>query len=48
MNHQSPELSLERWLSIYKDANQNLLSSDPEFAQWLEEEYVPIAGGWQY
>jgi hypothetical protein len=21
---------------------------DSEFAAWLQEEYVPIAGGWQY
>lgn len=22
--------------------------ADPEFAAWLEADYVPIAGGWQY
>lgn len=21
---------------------------DPEFAAWLQNDYVPIAGGWQY
>ena len=36
------------WLSAYKAANADRLSSDPEFAHWLDTEYVPIAGGWQY
>lgn len=35
------------WLERYKSKNPHLLD-DPEFANWLEEEYVPIAGGWQY
>ena len=21
---------------------------DPEFGEWFENDYVPIAGGWQY
>ena len=29
-------------------ANTQSASSDPAFASWLENEYVPIAGGWQY
>ena len=24
------------------------LRTDPEFAEWLKNDYVPIAGGWQY
>jgi hypothetical protein len=37
-----------RWVEGYKAANTALLASDPEFRRWLEEEYVPIGGGWQY
>jgi hypothetical protein len=48
MNAQSPEMLVARWLASYKDANRDLLINDPEFAHWLDEEYVPIAGGWQY
>lgn len=36
------------WLVEYKEANRELIANDPEFARWLEEDYVPIAGGWQY
>lgn len=43
-----PEISVDRWLDSYKDTNHELLSRDPEFARWLEQDYVPIAGGWQY
>jgi hypothetical protein len=35
------------WLVGYQSANPELLR-DPEFAAWLETDYVPIAGGWQY
>jgi len=24
------------------------IRKDPEFANWLEREYKPISGGWQY
>jgi hypothetical protein len=24
------------------------IDRDPEFARWLHQDYVPIAGGWQY
>ncbi len=40
--------SVHRWLASYKETCRDLLISNPEFARWLEEEYVPIAGGWQY
>jgi hypothetical protein len=36
------------WLAAYKAANEDRLRSEPEFAAWLADEYVPIAGGWQY
>jgi len=36
------------WLTSYKAANAERLDGNPEFAAWLEKEYVPIAGGWQY
>lgn len=36
------------WLAAYKEDRHELLESDSEFQRWLEEDYVPIAGGWQY
>lgn len=36
------------WLSAYKAANADRLRREPEFAHWLDTEFVPIAGGWQY
>lgn len=36
------------WLAAYKLTNAERLNSEPEFAAWLDGEYVPIAGGWQY
>jgi hypothetical protein len=48
MNVEISEMSLDRWLASYKDTYRNLLINDPEFARWLDKEYVPIAGGWQY
>jgi hypothetical protein len=36
------------WLESYKSAHGALLSSEQEFLRWLENDYVPIAGGWQY
>lgn len=38
----------ESWLAAYRAANAELLKSEPEFARWLADDYVPIAGGWQY
>jgi len=37
-----------RMVNDYKLAHQELLADDPDFREWLEKEYVPIAGGWQY
>jgi hypothetical protein len=36
------------WLDEYRRANHELIAGDPEFGRWLDEEYVPIGGGWQY
>jgi hypothetical protein len=36
------------WLARYKEANRDEVAGDEEFARWLEEEYVPLAGGWHY
>lgn len=47
MSRSSP-LEVHRWVEEYREANQALLDRDPEFRRWLEEDYVPIAGGWQY
>lgn len=41
-------LGLPRWLDNYMVVNAPLLDAEPEFRRWLEEEYVPIAGAWQY
>jgi hypothetical protein len=35
-------------LAAYRAANEERLRHDPEFAAWLDREYVPIAGGWMY
>jgi hypothetical protein len=48
MNTQLSEKPFDRWLTDYKVAYHDLLVNEPEFARWLEEDYVPIAGGWQY
>ena len=39
---------IERSLSEYEAKRKGLLEENPEFARWLREEYVPIAGGWMY
>jgi hypothetical protein len=36
------------WLAAYRAANADCLRNAPDFAAWLEKDYVPIAGGWQY
>jgi len=41
-------LGLGFWLKSYEASQRELLDADPEFARWLEEEYVPIGGGWMY
>jgi hypothetical protein len=39
---------LDGWLAYYLEANRDAIACDEEFARWLEEEYVPLAGGWHY
>ena len=41
-------LGLGEWLDSYRDTEQELVRGDPDFARWLEEEFVPVAGGWMY
>jgi hypothetical protein len=36
------------WLAHYMEASRDKVAGDEEFARWLEEEYVPLAGGWHY
>jgi hypothetical protein len=36
------------WLAEYKAANEERLRVHPDFAAWLERDFAPIAGGWQY
>jgi hypothetical protein len=36
------------WLEQYKRDHAGLIQRDPTFGQWLEEEYVPLVGGWLY
>lgn len=35
------------FLSQYRQKNPSLLN-DPEFASWLDNEFSPLAGRWQY
>lgn len=44
----SSSLDLTSRIQDYKEANQTLLDAHPEFRRWLDDGYVPIAGGWQY
>ena len=39
---------LRQLVAVYREEHRDELSSDPEFARWLEEDYAPIAGGWHY
>ncbi len=48
MTTRFPEIPVDCWLKSYKDECRDLLADNPEFARWLEEDYKPIAGGWQY
>lgn len=36
------------WLESYKRVHAAVLENDPSFRRWLDEEYVPLAGGWHY
>jgi len=41
-------MALGYWLEAYKEQYHDQLERDPEFARWLEEQYIPIAGSWWY
>ena len=41
-------LGFEGLTSDYAAILAERLRDDPEFAEWLETDYVPIAGGWRY
>ena len=36
------------WLDRYRNTQAGLLADEPDFAAWLDQEYVPIAGAWLY
>lgn len=40
--------SIAEWIADYKARHAALLRENPDFARWLDENYIPIAGGWQY
>jgi len=48
MDATAARLGLGAWLERYKVSRRELLAADPDFARWLAEEYLPIAGGWMY
>jgi len=39
---------LNEMLREYKASHRQLLEENAEFARWLRDEYMPIAGGWMY
>lgn len=40
--------AVEHLVETYKVSYRPLLEADPAFASWMEAEYVPLAGAWQY
>jgi hypothetical protein len=48
MEEPSTRRRTDSFIYHYKLRHRDLLDQDPAFARWLEEEYVPIAGGWMY
>ena len=48
MRASTVESAVHQSLEEYKTRRRHLLTSNPEFARWLDQDYVPIAGGWQY
>jgi hypothetical protein len=48
MQGAASRISVDRLLATYKNHHHELLQQDPTFAKWLEEDYVPVAGGWMY
>lgn len=41
-------VEIQQWLDDYRTENSELIDADPEFRRWLDEEYVPLGGAWQY
>ena len=41
-------VAIQAWIDDYKSANSALLDGDPEFSRWLDEDYIPMGGAWQY
>jgi hypothetical protein len=48
MSSETLHIPISSWLENYKQGHAALLHKDPEFARWLDEEYRPLAGRWQY
>jgi hypothetical protein len=48
MNATAATPGLVQWLDRYKASRHELIAANPDFSRWLEEEYLPIAGGWMY
>ena len=48
LNMQPLQRRMSAWIKQYRELNDELLASDRGFAKWLERDYKPIAGGWQY
>jgi hypothetical protein len=41
-------IHFKSWIARYMEIHRDEIAADAEFARWLEEEYVPLAGGWHY
>jgi hypothetical protein len=48
MSSSMRRISISDWLENYKREHGALLRHDPEFARWLNKDYRPLAGRWQY
>ncbi|WP_158580047.1 hypothetical protein [Geodermatophilus marinus] len=48
MNESAYRESVLKLVVAYRESNRALLEADPAFASWLDDEYVPMVGAWQY
>jgi hypothetical protein len=48
MSATQPSVDVRAWMQDYKESHRQLLDADAEFERWLDNEYVPIGGAWQY
>lgn len=48
MSGSDRSIGTQQWISDYKTRNASLIADNHAFARWLENDYKPIAGGWQY